>query len=306
MLTPDKLILIDRLEQRQQLGFIAESGVRKAVAVLNQDLKVNKNDTPILSKSLRYNNPNQFENVFLGNGSYEISYQEGSFEKMYGVLDEERKLNINKVDKTALKNLIEVAAGKQSEEAQKLADALIDWREYGESQIKGFYSDSYYDNLEFPYPKKSTDYEVIDELLLVEGMTQELFEKLSPYLTVYTSGKVNVNTVSAEVLHALGLADALVTKILSARRGPDGREATADDYICQDLSSWQAELARISPLENEEIEQIQQLISDGKLTTESHFFQIRSIAKLKGKQDEQTVICVFHADAGEMLSWQEI
>jgi general secretion pathway protein K len=46
-------------------------------------------------------------------------------------------------------------------------------------------------------------FETTEELLLVTGMTPEIFERLSDYVTVYGDGKVNVNYAPALVLETL-------------------------------------------------------------------------------------------------------
>ena len=58
--------------------------------------------------------------------------------------------------------------------------------------------------------------------MLVEGMTDEVFEALQPLTTVYTDGKINLNTSPKDVLISLGMDDGLVDKISRFR---NGREA---------------------------------------------------------------------------------
>ena len=141
-------------------------------------------------------------------------------------MDEESKINLNKTDQIVLTNLLIRVLALKEEEAGQLAAALLDWRQYGESEITGFFSEDYYSNLQYPYPKKSADYETLDEMLLVKGMTQQCYDKLINYVTIYGDGAVNINTASKDVLIALGLQESLVDKILSVRRGRDGLDAT--------------------------------------------------------------------------------
>ena len=127
----------------------------------------------------------------------------------WGVVDEESKINLNKTDQLTLTNLLINVLSLKDEDAAKLAVALLDWRQYGEGEITGFFSDDYYSNLQYPYPKKSADYETLDEILLVKGMNKEMYDKLINYVTIYGDGAVNINTASKEVLEALGLPDSL-------------------------------------------------------------------------------------------------
>src|SRR2546427_10324986 len=60
-------------------------------------------------------------------------------------------------------------------------------------------------------------------------MTHEVFQALEPFVTVYSDGKVNLNTAPREVMAALGMSEGLVSKVLRFRWGPDGIHGTRDD-----------------------------------------------------------------------------
>ena len=94
-------------------------------------------------------------------------------------------------------------------------DAIIDWLDYGDGDAQepdGAESD-YYLRLENPYPCKNGPMTSIEELLLVRGVTPELYfgdakkeqDPLSEYLTVHGDwqGRVNVNTAREEVIAAI-------------------------------------------------------------------------------------------------------
>ncbi|MDH3468236.1 MAG: general secretion pathway protein GspK, partial [Gammaproteobacteria bacterium] len=82
-----------------------------------------------------------------------------------------------------------------------------------------------------PYAAKVAPFEAVDELQLVLGMPVAVFEKLEPFLTVY-SGQGGVNQAAAprEVLLALPNADPDTVDSLLAERtsaGSDGAQASA-------------------------------------------------------------------------------
>ena len=54
---------------------------------------------------------------------------------MYGVVDEERKININTTSHQILKRIIQIRTSLEEEMASSLAEAIIDWREYGSKQV---------------------------------------------------------------------------------------------------------------------------------------------------------------------------
>ncbi|MBI4847063.1 MAG: type II secretion system minor pseudopilin GspK [Nitrospirae bacterium] len=59
----------------------------------------------------------------------------------------------------------------------------------------------------------------VDELKLIKGMDKDIFEKISPYLTVYGDGKININTSALPVLVSLhpDITEALAKGIIDYR-----------------------------------------------------------------------------------------
>jgi general secretion pathway protein K len=70
--------------------------------------------------------------------------------------------------------------------------------------------DEYYLSLEPPYHCKNAPMDSIEEILLVKGMKSEYFfttenyDGLKNYVTVGTSGKININTASEMVQGHIG------------------------------------------------------------------------------------------------------
>lgn len=94
-------------------------------------------------------------------------------------------------------------------------DAILDWLDYndGDAEEPDGAENEYYAKLENPYPCKNGPMDTIEELLLIKGITPEVYfgdpekeqEPLSEYLTVHGDwdGKVNVNTARVEVIAAI-------------------------------------------------------------------------------------------------------
>ena len=157
----------------------------------------------------------------------------GNFE--YTITDEDSKLNINshslkdgrKIANTAsietLKILFE-NAGIDNTEVDTIVDSLVDWRDENEEHHLNGAEEDYYQSLEEPYSCKDGPFYTIEELLLVKGMKPEILygseeeegevdeeanEAVIKYLTVYDTGKININTASQIVLEAvLGIENA--------------------------------------------------------------------------------------------------
>ncbi len=300
--------LLSRLETRSQLHYIAEAGIKKAIAGIRSDLVRNKGLYTAYGKYYRHNNE-EFKTVALGDGTSEVSYAfsqgVGILQKRYGFVDEERKININVIDRLTLTRLIRRVSDLDENSAKGITEAIVDWRESGQTRLTGFYSDEYYSNLQYPYEPKNAEFELMDELLLVRGIDANLLDQLRPFITIYGDGKVNMNTASAEVLLALGLDRDVVDKIFLTRRGLDGIEDTADDYVFQHTFDIASEIKNFVKLKLFEVKQINDLNVYGIIKTNSSFYFIESKGKLSQKKDITDIACVYNAEENKIEYWRE-
>jgi len=301
--------VLARLESRSQAHYIAEAGIKKAVAALRADLKQNKGLYSAYGKYYRHNNPDKFKKIEIEDDFSEVSYfhtqQLGDSRKRYGFVDEERKININTADRWTLIRLIQQVAALDEDKAKGIAEAIIDWREIGETRATGFYSDDYYSNLQYPYKPKNMDFEVIDELLLVRGIDEDVYERLRPFVTIYGNGQVNINTASPETLLAIGLDKDLIEKIFLVRRGLDGVEDTVDDYIFYKTYDIASEMKGFVKLKLMEMKRIDYLNDAGMIKTNSFYYQIQSEGILNQKKDIATITCVYNAEEDQVEYWRE-
>lgn len=303
-----KAMLVSRIEKREALHFIAQNGVQKArIALIDFFHKVKDRQTAE-AKVYQYNNPEIFRSIAVDDGAADVFYENydlGVEEPLvlYGVEDEERKLNINTASQQELKRLFIIALGFTEEMATDLANAIVDWRTELDQSIVGFYGEQYYQRLTFSYEPKKAPFEKLEELLLVKGMNQPLYDYIKRFLTIYGDGRVNINTAPKAVLFALGLSAEVIDLIVSARHGPDGFPATPDDFIFTDRGS-SIDIGGLS-LSPEQLAQIDWLYVHQKIATASHFFRIRSQASLVGAEEKRTIDCVMAAHDGRILSWRE-
>ncbi|MCK4519563.1 MAG: general secretion pathway protein GspK, partial [Candidatus Omnitrophica bacterium] len=210
------------------------------------------------------------------------------------IIDEERKININKAQRSVIERLFRIV-GLSEMKAQNLSASIVDWRDK-DSELSiplGSAEDRYYRNLRDPYEAKDADFEVLDELLLVRGMTGEIFDEIKGFITIYGEGKVNINTASEDVLLSLGLHASVVNKILSFRYGQDMIEASADDNVFNSVSGITARLSQLYLLSAGEVANLSNLVSAKKVTVKSNNFMIKSIAKLDKKETFLKIVCVF-------------
>ncbi len=140
-------------------------------------------------------------------------------ETRYGIVDEERKVNINTASKEVLTVLLEKIGVDTPQDA---AQNILIWR--GDAPDP----DNVYATL--GYHPKSAKIERIEELVLIPGLELKDYYALQEWATVYGNGLLNINTASADTLglFARGIArqnsisdavaDALVTKIIESRQ----------------------------------------------------------------------------------------
>lgn len=302
--------LLSRLESKSQLRHAAEAGIKKGISALKTDLQRNKFIYTPYGKFYRHNNPSLFSEIDLGDVTVSVNYNyyEGAPQFpviRYGIIDEESKININFASRRILGRLIQRVITPVEDEAMKLTDSIIDWRSEGRSQLIGFYSDDYYMRLKHPYEPKDSWFETTEELYLLSGFNTEITERLKPFITVWGDGQVNINTASREVLVALGLTEEVADKVLLARRGQDGQDATTDDFIFQNVFDIAVNIQNYVKLEIDEIKQIDALIRENLIKTNSLVYMIHAVAKHKTKKHQLMVDCVLNIWENRIDYWRE-
>ncbi len=100
------------------------------------------------------------------------------------IQDESGKIDINQADETVLVPMFQ-QLGLDPIEAQRLADAIIDWRDVDELVRPMGAEDEDYEAADLPYGSADVPFTTVGELQQVLGMTYELYEKLEPEITIY-------------------------------------------------------------------------------------------------------------------------
>ncbi len=173
-------------------SLIAEAGLAAARIALRESAKDYKYDTldQVWSRPV--------PPIELGEGTVLVTVE-----------DEDRKINLNRLvlpngnapDEQRLAVFRKLLANLDIDPS--IADAVVDWLDNDDTPRVGGAESSYYLSLPYPYRAKNDLFDTLDELRLVRGMTPERFEKVKPFATIYSSGKVNINTAPKEVLMAL-------------------------------------------------------------------------------------------------------
>lgn len=160
-----------------------------------------------------------------------IAYQFPSGDAQVEIIPESSKLNINTATPEDLLKVI-LAAGASPEQARVLLPGILDWRRPSPGGFTEF--DQYYLSLTPSFRSRHASFEEIEELLLIRGMTPDLFYGsfardesgrfvarggLRDCLSVYGSNaRFDVNTAPPAVLRAVGFTPEATAQILELRR----------------------------------------------------------------------------------------
>ncbi len=243
-----------------ELEWLGRSGVELARYVLGQQLGMNVPCDALNQKWAggpgETNDILEFvflEDNYLGNGKFTVV-----------ITDNERKMNINTATDVLIENALSVM-GVDATLASTVSDSILDWIDTDDNAKLSGAEDEYYLGLNPPYYCKNGPLDDISELLLIQGITPELYygiarmEGRSPSSTyidldeihlgrredesifeggmmdlfcVLSSGTVNINTAPAEVLQMLpGVTPEIASEIITFRRGYDDIEGTEDDEM---------------------------------------------------------------------------
>ena len=127
-------------------------------------------------------------------------------------------------------------AVESSEKAEELLDAIQDWIDKDDNERDKGAESGYYHGQNPPYNAHNGPVAYPEELLLIRGMTPELFYGNKQYLGLSRfvsvagrDGKVNLNSAPQELISSLaeGIDDEAAGKLVEFRQEKDNREALA-------------------------------------------------------------------------------
>jgi general secretion pathway protein K len=288
---------------------VISSGVNIAEAILIKD----KNDTEIDSVQEDWANPEKIKEYLS-----QIPFDDGNINLV--ISDELGKIQVN--------SLVSFPVGRDFNPAQKdlwyrfmgmllvdqqknekspfkdlaepgdIINPIKDWLDSGDNDaITGLNGaeNEYYQNLKPPYSCGNSPFHHIDELMLVKGITPEIFHSaeekfsgISQYLTVYGvtqsgdkftyDGKININTADVPVVAAL----LPIEQMFLAPEICNYRVEMANSQFIHDLKSplWYKDVPGCSDLK----------INAALITNKSDIFRIECEGILQDTQMTATVI----------------
>jgi general secretion pathway protein K len=164
-----------------QARALAEAGINRAI----MELFVSNTDTRWALDGTAYQ-------IQLDSGSVNVSIRDAS-----GLLD------LNKTDAPQLEAVLQAAGVKEAARRQ-LIDVILDWRDKDHLRRLHGAEDNDYRHAGLNWGARDGPFANVDELRYVLGMTPELFERLAPYLTVFSSrSDVNLKYAPSWLFSAL-------------------------------------------------------------------------------------------------------
>ncbi len=217
-----------------KLTYIAKSGFYGAVALLNDS----KNEYETLR--------DDWAHAEVLSAQSKSLFTNGNF--MVRIEDEKGKIPLNKlvtgsvvnadIKEVLLRLLGQPEFDLDERKAAEIVDAIIDWMDDNEEVTGMGAESSYYSSLPDPYTAKNAPLDCIEELLMVKGITNELFggtkEKpaLGQFVTIYGTGAISINTAPKMVLRALSpdITVELADRIDEYRNSANNDLSSADWY----------------------------------------------------------------------------
>jgi general secretion pathway protein K len=275
-----------------KLGCIAKSGFNYALAVLLKDASEGSVDslheTWADPKTLSENSASLFNG-----GRFEVHVSDcwGKVQ-INQLVDDQQPQQFVPAQKEFLKRFFTQFV--EEEEAENIVNAIKDWIDSDDVDTNEFTraENTYYRGLETPYDCKNSPIEFIEELLLIRGITKELFygneekQGIATFLSPHGDGMININTADAVVLKALSseMTDEMVENMIEYR---DDEE--------RDLSgiNW-----------NERVGVSDVPVEESLLTTTSNHFQIMSRGFMEDMAKRVTAMVERTGQEVFILSWK--
>lgn len=158
-------------------------------------------------------------------------------------------------------------------EASALLDAIMDWIDSDENERDYGAEEGYYLSLERPYKPRNAPIQSLEELLLIRGMTNDIFygnedyPGIIEYLTDYgTDGKININSAPTPVLQVLadGLDDEMVQGLIEFRQDENNRDSLANPEWYRQVSGIPGDI----------------VLDQELITVKSYYFRIASSVQM--------------------------
>ena len=162
------LVVAKNYGDKIQAHYLAVAGIEKTKALLYRDAR-QRSRSGVNHNGAFYGAAEQLRDVHFGRGQFRV-FRRGRPDEgggiIYGVGDEESRLNVNEASSEELSKLEGMTPD--------ITAAIVDWRSAGNEVTPGGAKADYYLSLRPPYLPRNGPLQTIRELLMVRGVTREL------------------------------------------------------------------------------------------------------------------------------------
>lgn len=241
-------------QEQLQLYAVAQGSVQRTIAelVLKHDPRIQQMRRAAKEEEI----PAESKEWITDGREYLMAF-EGA-EAVVRVMGEAGKVSINRVSDATLRKIMS-ALGLEGETRDIVVDSILDWRDPDDFIRVNGAENEYYQSLKEPYDSKNGPFDSVEELLLVRGITPELYYgkkkkegdedkeervALKDIFSIYATGEqIDINSASLPVLRVVLGLPAEVCRLLIKARGEKGFENFQDLLLrVPELSPFRTEL----------------------------------------------------------------
>lgn len=208
------------IKDEAQAYYIANAGIVEGLKKIIDDeitKGVKGKDIKEEDQNLTWRVNTVIEPQLFANGTYTIN-----------IGNESGKVNLNYASGELLRILFS-SLKLDKDQCNIIADSILDWRDNDALHRLNGAENDYYKSLAEPYKCRDGFFRYKDELLLVRGITKELYynKGLKDFISIVISpesakGRININAVPLELLKILpGMSSEAVADIVNFRKKKD-------------------------------------------------------------------------------------
>ena len=220
------------------------------------------------------------------------------------VEDETGKIPLNKlvngneydpvIKEILIRLLTQDEFGLDDKKVYEIVDSLKDWIDADNSASPYGAESSYYSSLDPPYEAKNAKLDCIEELLMVKGITSEIFygtkdkPGLAAFITADSDGLININTAPKMVLRAL--ADSITVEL--ADKIDEYRRKEGNDLS---NSLWYKKVAGMAGV----------TIKPELIVVKSNYFKIISTGKMNNMEQSVNSVVKRSGKSVQIIKWRQ-
>ena len=297
--------LAQNADSETELTWLGLSGVEKARWILAQQLSIAQEPYDSLNQ-VWAGGPGNLTTSNSPLAGVSLDFELGNGRGKLRITDLERKVNINIADEPMLEQSLRLV-GVDAGDSSAIVGSILDWIDPDDNTHIGGTESEHYQSLDPPYYAKNKPLDDLSELLLVNGITPEIywggvsgdhpraaffqnqpgyasrdsgiasyavgFEEL---FTPISTDRININTASFNTLQMIPFVDEnIATEIIRLRSGLDGADGTEDDTPFRNAG----ELINVPGISRQTVGQLQRICD-----VRSRAFEVQVDVEVNGYQ----------------------